>query len=526
MSDDLDVTPPDPDSRGCLCVVASFVSAARTIEEVTAEAANRAMMSPVLSDFIELRFADLGPQPGHAGDRSAAIRRVTDALLTPQSIAGRSYFAVVVVDRSARVAEQVLSDCAASPFLAPLRARFLGIANSDGQPGRGIIKEPGSVPDIVTSPTGVWSRKEDLVNALRRFADELQRGFSASHEPGMSAAELDELRARYHQHTAPQTAEAVGAAKGRSPEALPGPDMLAGDAGPAQTPRDREAPDPPVSRREPAPGAQQPAQHRRLPGHPAGQEPGHPAGQEAGQEGPGPASAASGPPEPAGLASRPRRWFSELRRRRGRQPETGEPKDGGPGEGGTEDTVPKTEGLIYLLIVGGASSRDDAALNRSRSAVREVDGKLAELPGFAYRVRMLHGDEDGLRSDLRDAGQLGRRHVRRTVADMDFAALLESIRASLKRDGVTLRAATAAARPAVVFFTPEPPLADTVAAELFRDLAREASIIWALPKSARPLLSEAFTDAPGVQVIPDDQTVADEIAALLSSGADPVKTGA
>ena len=163
MSDGPDLTPPDPDSRGCLCVVVSFVSAARTIVEVTAEAAKRTMMSPVLSDFIELRFADLGPQPGQAGDRSAAVRRVTDALLTPQGIAGRNYFAVVVVDRSAAVAEQMLSDCAASPFLTPLRARFLGISNSDDRPGGGVVKEPGSVPDIVTSPTGVWSRKEDLV---------------------------------------------------------------------------------------------------------------------------------------------------------------------------------------------------------------------------------------------------------------------------------------------------------------------------------------------------------------------------
>ena len=156
----------------------------------------------------------------------------------------------------------------------------------------------------------------------------------------------------------------------------------------------------------------------------------------------------------------------------------------------------------------------------------EVDKKIAELPGFAYQVRMLHGDEDGLRGDLREAGQLGRRDIRRTVASVDFAAVLETVRTSLKRDRAPLKAADATTWPAVVFFTPEPPLADTVAAELFRDLAREASIVWALPKSAKALLSETFTHAPGVRVIVDDQAVADEIAALLSSGADSVKADA
>ncbi len=522
MSDGLDVTPPDPDSDGCLCVVASFVSAAQTIDEVTAEAAKRAMMSPVLSDFIEFRFADLGPQPGQTGDRSVATRRVTHALLNPQSIAGRNYFAVVVVDRSAAVAEQVLSDCAASPFLAALRMRFQGISNSDDRLGRGLVRESSSFPDIVTPPTGVWSKKEDLVDVLRRFADELQRYFSARHEPGLSAEELSELRARYHQHITQQLADAVPADASASPVgAAPDPsqalDMLAGDprsaqAAEAQTPGDQQAHVPQDPAEQLASNAQQPPRHQQPQSRSA-------AGQESEEDASTPESAPSGQPESAGPGSRIRRWFPDLRRRRG-QPEVGEP------EGGSQDAEPKTEGLIYLLIVGDESCRDEAALNRSRSALLEVDKKIAELPEFAYQVRMLHGDEDGLRGDLREAGQLGRRDVKRTVASVDFAAVLESVRASLKRDRVPLKAADATAWPAVVFLTPEPPLADTVAAELFRSLAREASIIWALPKSAKALLSEAFTDAPGVRVIADDPAVADEIAALLSSGADPVAAGA
>jgi hypothetical protein len=108
-------------------------------------------------------------------------------------------------------------------------------------------------------------------------------------------------------------------------------------------------------------------------------------------------------------------------------------------------------------------------------------------------------------------------------AGADFAVVLESVRASLKRDRGPRQAADATSRPAVVFFAPEPPLADSAAVELFRDLAREASIVWALPRSARALLSGAFAGVPGVRVVTDDPSVADEIAALLSSDTDAVK---
>ena len=522
MHDGLGATPSDPDSDGCLCVVTSFVSAAGTIDEVTAEAAKRVMMSPVLSDFIEFRFADLGPQPGHGGDRSAAIRRVTDALLNPQSIAGRNYFALVVVDRSAAVVEQVLSDCAASPFLDKLRMRSVGIANSDDRPGRGLVRESRSSPEIVTSPRGVWSRKEDLVDVLRRFAGELQRDFSARHKPGLSVEELGELRDRYHEHktqqasgTAPAGASQVPGAQASGTAPV---DVLAGDPQPAQT-AGAQAPVARAAETQVA-GGQQAEAPQRPEARPASSAP------QPSDNGPpddrdelDPESEPPGPPESTGLVSRARRWIPELRRRRG------QPSEAGAVGGDAEDAEPKTEGLVYLLVVGDESCRDEAALNRSRFALLEVDKKISELPGFACQVRMLHGDEDGLRGDLREAGRLGRRDIRRTVASVDFAAVLENVRASLKRDRAPLMAANAATWPVVVFFTPEPPLADADAAELFNDLAREASIVWALPRSAKALLSEAFADVPCVRVIVDDQGVADEIAALLGSVPDTVPRG-
>jgi hypothetical protein len=530
MSDGLDLASLDPDSDGCLCVVASFVSAARTVAEVTAEAGKRVMMSPLLSDFIEFRFVDLGPQPSQAGDLSVAVHRVADALLNPQSVAGHNYFAAVVVDRSAAVAGQVLGDCAASPFLAPLRMRLLGISNSDDRLGRRLGKDPAVVPKIVTSPAGVWTKKQDMVDVLRRFADELQHYFSAGHEPGLSIGELGELRARYHQHAAKQLADGAAGAgtsateaaqsSGAGPRSGQEPDMLACDPPPAQAP-EAQLPEGQQAQAPQATPGQPPSEAHRFT---RDQQQSQPASQETHEDAPAAGPPPSGSAEAAQSASQPasrgRRWLSDLRRQRGRRPAADSEEDTG------GETKPKTEGLIYLLIVGDESCRDEAALNRNRSALLEVDKKIAELPGFAYRVRMLHGDEDGLRGDLREAGQLGRRDVRRTVASVDFAAVIESIRTSLRRDRVQLKAAGVTARPAVVLFTPEPPLADTVAAELFHELARDASITWALSKSARALLSEAFTDVPGVQVIVDDQGIADEIAASLASDADRVRADA
>lgn len=490
MSDVRDVTPSDPDSDGCLCVVASYLGAARAIEEVTQAAAKRVMMSPVLSDFVEFRFADLGPQPGHGGDRSAAVRRVTNALLNPRGIAGRNYFALVVVDRSAAVAEQVLGDCAASPFLGQLGMRPLGIVNADDRPGRGPAGRTGTPPEIMTSPTGVWSRQEDLVDVLRRFAIRLQRDFSARHKPGLSAGELADLRKSYHEYLAqrvPASSPAPGA-EASGTAASPGIDLLAGNP---QAPGNK--PEEALKTGEEAPG-----DHL---------EPSGPAGN----------SGHSRPSEAGGPVSRARRWIPQLIKR---QAEAAEPPDN------AADAAPKTEGLAYLLVVGDESCRDEAALNRSRHALLEVDRKLADLPGFAYRVRMLHGDEDGLRGGLREAGRLGRRDIKRTVASTDFAAVLEGVRASLRRDRVALEDGDATPRPAVVFFTPEPPLADTVAVELFRDLAREASIIWALPRNSEALLSGAFAGAPGVRVITDNLATADEITAVLASGTGTVETEA
>ena len=440
-------------------MVASFDSAARTVGEVAAEAAKRVMMSPVLGDFIEFGFAALGPQPGEGGDPSAALRAITDALLGPQAIAGLNYFAVVVVDRSAVVAEQLITQCAGSPFISDLRPRFLGISNSDNRPAR---DRPGAGARIVTSPTGIWSAKDDMVAVLYRFADTLQRSLAVTHEAGLPASELAGLRARYHQHAT--LAIGPGPASGHAP------DMLASDP---LAPVTAAAPEP---ERQPAPG---PAQADTVGQPPSAQlQPVHRDAE--------PALASPELDELPRPASQARRWLPELRRERRKQTETG-----------TEDAGARTstERLIYLLIVGDASFHDEVALNRNRSALLEVDKKLAELPGFSYRVRMLYGDEDSLRGELREAGQLGRRDVKRTVASGDFAAVLDHIERSLRRDRAVSKAASGDEFPMVLLLTPEPP-SPRRSGRAFRDLAREAMVVLGAAEKCEGAALRGFRRCP------------------------------
>jgi pyruvate/2-oxoglutarate dehydrogenase complex dihydrolipoamide acyltransferase (E2) component len=484
----------DPDSEGCLCVVASYTRAARLISEVTAEAAARIMMSPSLGDFLEFRFVDLGPQPGQSGDRARAVRRVSDELLRSGGGAGRNHFALVVVDRSADSVDQVLSGCATSPFLAALRMRFLGIASFDDRQARdGWPAGDGAFAGIVTSPTGAWRDMNALVEVIRQHGEELMRYFATRREPGLSRDELDSLWTRYTPDAAEPAAPAAPAPLASpagedaedAEDAVPPPDVLAMDAaGPAAEPPETD----PSAVAEP-PGAQRDV-----------------------KPDPHPDAAAAEP----GPARRPvSRWLPEVRWRRGQRPATD--------DGDAPAARPRTHGLAYLLITGHENAYDDPAMNRLRSVVIEVDKKLAELPGAAYQVRLLHGSDETLRGDPRPAGQLGRRDVKRSVTGADFAAVLRNLRPIVRRDVAAARAAgQPVRRPAVVLFTPDPPLADTVAVEVYRDFAAEASITWVVPKIAEALVSPEFTRASGHPLSADDEMVADDVAAALGDAGRPV----
>ena len=74
------------------------------VSQVTEDAGRRIMMTPALGDFVEVYFLNIGPQPGFAGDHSAAVRLITEAVLAVGGNAARSHFAIVVADRSAATA--------------------------------------------------------------------------------------------------------------------------------------------------------------------------------------------------------------------------------------------------------------------------------------------------------------------------------------------------------------------------------------------------------------------------------------
>lgn len=507
MSDGLDPIPPDPDAEGCLCLVASYVNAAPLLQRVTMEAANRIMMSPAAGDFIELRFADLGPQPGLAGERSRAVQRIITEMMSPRFISGRNYFALVVIDRSAAVVEQVLSGCAATASLAALRVRFLGIASVDDRSldDRGPTSESGPSWDIVTSPSGAWRRESDLIDLLRRQGDNLLRYFATRKEPGLSPDELADLKGRYERYSASESDSGASASETSMRDAGPGPDLLA--AGPVSAP-DR--------------GTQQGARHKkpepedRQPRDPQADEDERTTGEELESE--------EEPPVEGEPARRPSRilsrWLPEVRWRL-RQREQDQ-EDGGD----MLSAEPDTRALVYLLITG-ADAFSDRTWNRSRTALLEVDRKIAATPGITCQVRALHGDEDALRGELREAGRLTRRDVKHPVADVDFAVLLERIRAVLRRDrALTSASGGAAVRSAVVFFTPDPPLADTVTAEVFAELSREAYVTWVVPRESEGLVAPALREVPGAHVLTDYQAVANEVIGQLNGGADILQVAA
>ena len=96
------------------------------------------MRSPLLGDFLQLRYVDLGPPPGDVGDRSRPVRNLSAELMTAGGSAGRSHFALVVLASSATTIERLLASCAAEPFLAGLRSGSPGSrARTTGRRGPG-----------------------------------------------------------------------------------------------------------------------------------------------------------------------------------------------------------------------------------------------------------------------------------------------------------------------------------------------------------------------------------------------------
>ncbi len=454
--------PGDDDTTGCLCLVAGYAKKDGLIANVTAEAERLVMMSPALSDFLELRYVDLGPPPGQADDRYRPVHRIVHELATVRETAGRNHFALVVIAKSAMSIEDLLGSCSADPFLARLRMRVAGIASYDDR------QEGKSTAVITCSPAGAWQDERQLIDALRQRCEELPRHFAARGEPGLTRAELAVLR---HDHAQPSANGVEGggivAVETSMSDVLDNASETAGTASAQATAQAGVAADTPTKS---AMGLSTSSNaFRRLPRIP---------------------------------------W-----RRRERTAEASDP-----------GTVPERTamGLVYLLMIVDHDSAADPALDRLQAAFLDVDRRLAAQPTCDYRVRVIHGSDSDLRTELRDAGTLGRRAAKRSVKSEDFATLLKAIRGTLRRDcrlveTIATASGMAVAPPTVAIFSADPPMADTGTASVFGEFAAEAMVVWVVPERLEGLVSPAFGPAGGAIVLGEHPAVADEILDLMQA---------
>ncbi len=186
---------------------------------------------------------------------------------------------------------------------------------------------------------------------------------------------------------------------------------------------------------------------------------------------------------------------------------------------------PRAGGLAFLILVGDQRSGDRAGWRRGRRVLLDVDKKIATTPGVDYRVRALQSGPGTARSELLPAGRLSRRHLRWSESGPDLARGLGLVQAIMTRDLAALeRSALLVARPAIVVFAVEPPLADAITAGEHGDLAREAPVTWVVPESSAGLMSPAFA-ADGARILTDHLAVTDEVVHLLrtsTAGAPPL----
>lgn len=520
------------DSAGCLFLVGCYADLARTLSPLVVEAASRIMRSPSLSDFIELRFADIGPRPKRAAERGAAVERIALEFARPRGGAGRNYFAVLIADRSASAVEQVLADCGADPIIGILPMRRRGIATEDdrrpeclprnplpaareGVPAGSeqILKEGGggsdtgdadsspvAAADVVVLKAGSWG-PEDLIAELRRYAEDLLHDFATTSEPGLTCEQLADLLPP--NQVLPLEAEHAG-------------DLQPGTARPpdgASTVRDKPSRQAEQRSKTPTERGSQlefgkrpawrwsPAALLKRRGHPADHvEP------EAASTGTVPAGTVLAKTKAAGTARTGTASAGTVPVQAGLPVDIGE----------VGRALPAA--LLLLVLSGDEASRDRDAWRRRMAVLLDVDKKVAMISRAAYRVRALpnvHNLEDAARYQLRRAGQLSRRDLKRTGDSYDFTRMLRVVMEVLPRDLAVLgRSSPRVERPVVVICAVNVPLADGVTAQMYGELVRQASIIWVVPEQSVDLMSPLFTAGDTRRLI-YHSAVADEVVDLL-----------
>lgn len=203
-------------------------------------------------------------------------------------------------------------------------------------------------------------------------------------------------------------------------------------------------------------------------------------------------------------------WITALPGRHRRAPGryVGRRRAGGPEE-------PRAGRLLLLILAGDARAGDLAGWRRGRSVLLGVDRKIAKSAA-SYGVRGLPGGEAVAASELRQAGRLSRRDLRRPARAVDFARALGVVRTVMMRDLAALeRSGLRVARPAAVFYAVEPPPADAVTAGEYEQLAREASVTWVVPGRSAALMSPLFAGC--ARILTDHNAVTSELVHLLRS---------
>ena len=492
------------ESRACLLMVASYTDVAGALEPAIASIATRILASPMLGDFLELRFVNAGPRPVLDGTPTV-VPHIVDALTSPEADAAQNYFALVFADQSAAMASRMLQDCRSEPALAGLPVEYRGLAAIDDRPdgaeGPGqAVQADGSakagdsaavadaIADIAVAASGKWTA-HDLSDELLRYAEQLFRYFASTHERGVTRDELAQIRDSRHAGSPAQSPSEpaddmhdnlLDVVPEAPPDSAPGPPEQAAPSLP-----DRAAPSRPL----PVPAQALPAA-----------EPGTDA---------------------------PRSWprLPRLLQWRHTQPRSPDADPPIAAAGGPAPAVPAQTGppkLILMLLYGDADPDERSSWRRGRSLMLRVDEGLAAARPGAFKVRALSGKGGSARTPLREAGCLSSRDIRRPDQGSELGLSLRHLHSVLYKDRTAVGHVPDAdsGSSVVVIFAAEIPVADVITAEAYIALSLDTSIIWVVPEGGHGLMSQTFATSETL-VIADHTEVADEVVTMMLASAAP-----
>lgn len=166
----------------CLVVVAGYEDVAPAVAGAVQQAQAEIQLSPALADFIELRFAALGPRPSE-GAAAAAVHRVRDELLRPARDAPESFFGLMVVDDRPDDVESLAVACLGTFDEIGLVVRVRGLA---------VARLPDGVVPAVD--LRVLRSAHRLADAIHEFCDEVLNEYGAGNAAGLSGDDLRRLR--------------------------------------------------------------------------------------------------------------------------------------------------------------------------------------------------------------------------------------------------------------------------------------------------------------------------------------------